>query len=39
VLDRANPFDWSLDATGAELTRVARTLPGRHLFVLLGLRY
>lgn len=39
VLDRANPFDWSLDTTGAELTRVARTLPGRHLFVLLGLRY
>lgn len=39
VLDRANPFDWSLDATGAPPTRIARTLPGRHLFVLLGLRY
>jgi hypothetical protein len=39
VLDRHNPFDWSLDPTGSQLTPVRRTLPGRRLFVLLGLRY
>jgi len=39
VFDRANPFDWSLDTTGPQPARTARTLPGRHLFVLLGLRY
>jgi hypothetical protein len=39
VLDRHNPFDWSLDPTGPQSTPVKRTLPGRRLFVLLGLRY
>ena len=39
VLDRHNPFDWSLDPTGSQPTPVRRTLPGRRLFVLLGLRY
>jgi hypothetical protein len=37
VLGRRNPFDQSLDAVGAQ-PRV-RTLPGRRVFVLLGLRY
>jgi hypothetical protein len=39
VFGRANPFDWSLDTAGGPSTRTARSLPGRHLFVLLGLRY
>ncbi len=39
VLDRQNPFDWSLDPTGPQPTPIKRTLPGRRLFVLLGLRY
>ena len=39
VFDRANPFDWSLDTSGTQTARIARTLPGRRLFVLLGLRY
>jgi hypothetical protein len=38
LFDRANPFDESLHpgANGAE--RVARTLPGRRLFLLIGVR-
>ena len=39
VFDRANPFDWSLAASAGAPERIARTLPGRHLFVLIGLRY
>jgi len=39
VLGRRNAFDQSLDPTGARPTPVARTLPGRRAFVLLGLRY
>ena len=30
VLDRNNVYDWSLEQNGEALTRVARTLPGRH---------
>jgi len=39
VLDRHNAFDWSLDPTGAGTTPVRRTLPGRRLFVSVGLKY
>jgi len=39
VFDRANPFDWSVDTSGIRAERVARTLPGRRLFMLLGVRY
>ncbi len=39
VLDRHNAFDWSLDPTGPRSTPVRRTLPGRRLFVSLGLKY
>ena len=39
VLDRHNPFDWSLSARDASATPVPRTLPGRRAFVLVGLRY
>ena len=39
VLDRHNPFDWSLSSRDASATPVSRTLPGRRAFVLLGIRY
>ncbi len=39
VLGRRNAFDQSLDPTGPGPTPVSRTLPGRRVFVLLGLRY
>lgn len=39
VLDRHNPFDWSLSSRDVSATPVARTLPGRRAFVLLGIRY
>lgn len=39
VLGRRNAFDESLAPTGAPPTPVSRTLPGRRVFVLLGLRY
>ncbi|HKL87363.1 MAG TPA: TonB-dependent receptor [Salinibacter sp.] len=39
VLGRHNAFDQSLDSTGPRPTPVARTLPGRRAFVLIGLRY
>ena len=39
ALDRANPFDWSLDTSGAVPEAVPRNLPGRRAFVLLGIRY
>lgn len=39
VFDRANAFDWSLTTSGSVPRRHVRTLPGRRLFVLLGVRY
>ena len=39
VLDRRNAFDRSLGAAGASGAPVARTLPGRRAFVLLGVRF
>jgi hypothetical protein len=39
VLGRANAFDQSLAPTDSRPTPVPRTLPGRRVFVLLGLRY
>lgn len=39
LFNRANPFDWSINAAGPQPTRITRTLPGRRFFVLLGLRY
>lgn len=39
VLGRRNAFDQSLDSTGPRPTPATRTLPGRRVFVLLGLRY
>ena len=38
VFDRANPFDESLHPGGNGAERVARTLPGRRLFLLIGIR-
>jgi hypothetical protein len=39
VFDRANPFDWSPGAGGSVDHPMVRTLPGRNVFFLLGLRY
>ena len=39
VLDRHNPFDWSLSSRNASATPVPRTLPGRRAFVLIGIQY
>lgn len=39
VLDRHNPFDWSLDPTGPTPTPAKRRLPGRRLSVLLGVHF
>ena len=39
VLDRRNAFDRSLGAAGASGAPVARPLPGRRAFVLLGVRF
>jgi hypothetical protein len=39
VLDRHNPFDWSLSSRDGSATPVPRTLPGRRAFVLFGIQY
>ncbi|MES3631017.1 MAG: carboxypeptidase-like regulatory domain-containing protein [Longimonas sp.] len=39
VLDRANAFDWSLGSDGSVDNPIVRTLPGRNVFFLVGLRY
>ncbi len=39
VLDRRNVFDWSLEQTDAGLSRMARTLPGRHPVFAVRLGY
>ncbi|WP_176521696.1 TonB-dependent receptor [Longimonas halophila] len=39
ALDRKNPFDWSLDTSGAVPEPAPRNLPGRRAFVLVGIRY
>lgn len=39
ALDRANPFDWSLDTSGATPKALPRHLPGRRAFLLVGIRY
>jgi hypothetical protein len=39
VLDRHNPFDWSLSSRDGSATPVSRTLPGRRAFVLFGIQY
>ncbi|MCS4116129.1 hypothetical protein GGP49_003080 [Salinibacter ruber] len=40
VFNRHNTFDWSLNPAGSRPTSpVRRTLPGRRLFVSLGLQY
>ncbi|MFO8233471.1 MAG: TonB-dependent receptor [Longimonas sp.] len=39
VLDRANPFDWSLDTSGATPKAVPRNLPGRRASARVGIRY
>ena len=39
VLDRHNPFDWSLDPTGPTPTPAKRRLPSRRLSVLLGVHF
>lgn len=39
VFDRRNAFDQSLADPGAATSAVARTLPGRRVFVLFGVRY
>jgi len=39
ALDRANPFDWSLDTSGPVPEAAPRNLPGRRAFVLVGIRY
>ncbi len=39
ALDRANPFDWSLDTSGTAPRILPRYLPGRRAFVLVGIQY
>ena len=39
VLDRHNAFDWSLNPTGPRPSPIQRTLPGRRLFIAVGLKY
>ena len=39
VLNRANTFDQFLDPTSASSERMNRTLPGRRLFIMVGVRF
>jgi hypothetical protein len=39
VLDRRNTFDRSLGSTGVRAESIARTLPGRRMFVMVGVRF